>query len=310
MGDMGYFGLKLGEAISSGAGHISQALQRKYELQRQADKEQEERARQEEGRDQQAQMTFASQGIDYDPANPAIAFSKFAETMAARKSREQGMAGEDRELARRLKEAQIRNLETKSTQTALPVAKPSTAQTAVDRAFAKEYSDYVAGGGYADTQGQIRTLEGVLGELQGGKSKLTGPTMSMLPDSIRARLMPKSIAAQQAVEQSIQRSLRQTLGAQFTEKEGEAFMKRGYDPRLSEQENAKKLSTLIDQLKSMAQSKQDAIDYYEKNGSLVGFKGKMYTLRNGELVENAIPSAMAPIMDTAPKPASDPMGLF
>jgi len=111
MGDMGYFGLKLGEAISSGAGHISQALQRKYELQRQADKEQEERARQEEARDQQAQMTFAAQGIDYDPANPAIAFSKFAETMAARKSREQGIAGEDRELARRKTEAQIREME-------------------------------------------------------------------------------------------------------------------------------------------------------------------------------------------------------
>ncbi len=39
--DSGYFGVRLGDAISSGAGHISNALQRKYEIQR---REQEKKA--------------------------------------------------------------------------------------------------------------------------------------------------------------------------------------------------------------------------------------------------------------------------
>lgn len=80
MADSGYFGLKLGEALSSGAGHIANALQRRYELQRQDQLRQEELARQNDLRNQQMQMTFASKGVAYDPKNPAAAFEAFRQT--------------------------------------------------------------------------------------------------------------------------------------------------------------------------------------------------------------------------------------
>lgn len=170
------------------------------------------------------------------------------------------------------------------------------AQEAVDRTFGAEYTRYVASGGYADTMTQITTLEDVLsdlqlaaGERQPGKGEsaknLTGPVITMQPDAVRKRTSPASMAAQQSVEQSVQRSLKQTLGGQFTEKEGTAFMQRGYDPALPEGENSKKLKRAIGQLKMMALAKQQAIDYYEENGTLTGFKGTFYTLKDGEMVQ-------------------------
>lgn len=108
--------------------------------------------------------------------------------------------------------------------------------------------------------------------LEGGE-KMTGPIVGRLPDIFRQSVAPKSIPAQQQVEQSIQKTLRQTLGAQFTEKEGERFLARGYDPRLSPAQNAKKLRDAISQLKQMADAKQKAAEYYETHGTLAGFRG-------------------------------------
>jgi hypothetical protein len=160
--------------------------------------------------------------------------------------------------------------------------KPTTkAQQAVDRSFGNEYQRYVASGGYADTIQQIDTMEGVHKDLSGGKKNLTGPIKSLVPQRFR----PESTAAQQAVEQSVQRSLKQTLGGQFTEREGTMFMQRGYDPRLPEEENAKKLRRAINQLKTMATAKQRAVDYYEENGTLDGFRGEFYTMRDGEMIK-------------------------
>jgi hypothetical protein len=165
-------------------------------------------------------------------------------------------------------------------------SKPSTAQTAVDREFAKDYAKYIAGGGAADTMTQIGSLEEVQLQLEQGK-QLTGPMVSAIPDAIRKRVMPDSVAAQQTVELSIQRTLKQTLGGQFTEREGMLFMQRGYDPALPEAENAKKLARTINQLKMMAVAKQRASDYYEENGTLAGFKGKLFTIKDGDVIETS-----------------------
>lgn len=176
-------------------------------------------------------------------------------------------------------------------------AKPTEAQKAVDRAFGKDYAAYIAGGGYSRTITQLDTLKNANSRLQSGKENLSGPILSMAPE--RARM--KSIAVQQEIEKTIQSSLRETLGAQFTEKEGENLMKRSFDPRLNEKENAKRVGAIIRELEMMAKAKKDAADYYQKNGSLVGYKGKMYTIKNGEMVEMDAPASSMP--------NSDPMGL-
>lgn len=42
---------------------------------------------------------------------------------------------------------------------------------------------------------------------------------------------------------------------------------------------------MITQLKSMAGAKQEAMDYFEQHGTLTGYKGSIYTLKNGEIVK-------------------------
>lgn len=80
--DSGYFGMKVGEALTSGAGHISEALQRKYAMQKrqeEIDKQEVERKRimdiQNKHNAFQTNMQLGSMGVDvqahpYDPMNP------------------------------------------------------------------------------------------------------------------------------------------------------------------------------------------------------------------------------------------------
>lgn len=164
-------------------------------------------------------------------------------------------------------------------------AKPTVAQTVVDRLFAKTYEDYIASGGYADLISQIDSLSEVKKALQAGKDNLTGPVIGNLPLSARAIKYPESIKVQEQAEQTIQRTLRTTLGAQFTEKEGMLFMRRGYNPTLKESINVQKIDEMIAKLKVAGEAKRSAVEYYEQNGTLTGYKGKIYRLnKKGELI--------------------------
>ena len=78
----------------------------------------------------------------------------------------------------------------------------------------------------------------------------------------------------------MQRNLRLILGAQFTEKEGQRLIARAYNPSLSEQENAKRVRNLIKQMQSAAEAKASAARYFEENGTLAGWKGKLPSMRD------------------------------
>jgi len=151
--------------------------------------------------------------------------------------------------------------------------KPTKAQESVDSAYGKEYLDFTQGGA-ADANKALTELKDVLDQLKGG-GQLTGPVLGALPNFVKARTNPGAMAAQETVESTVQRSLRVILGAQFTEKEGERLIARAYNPSLSEAENAIRVQRLFDQLKQGFENKAAAARYYEENGTLRGFKGKL-----------------------------------
>lgn len=176
-------------------------------------------------------------------------------------------------------------------------------QEAADRAFGKEYQDWTAQGGYANVDKQIAQIEAAANALDqddtmtGGIQELYVPGGSS--DFARSRSKPEAFALQQGVEQAIQASLRQTLGSQFTEKEGEKVIARAFDPRLPAKENAKKLRAEIKQLRSRAAEKEAASRYFEQHGTLRGHKpgsmsgegskkewnGKTYILKGNKWIE-------------------------
>lgn len=150
-------------------------------------------------------------------------------------------------------------------------------QKAVDQEFAKDYVAYTAAGGFADVRKQLNQLKGVTAKLKSGQN-LTGPVIGRVPDMIGAWTNPGAIATREAVGEVVQRSLRQVLGAQFTEKEGERLIARAYNPALPEIENRKRVARLRIQLTQAAQAKDQAVRYFEKHGTLKGWKGRLPSL--------------------------------
>lgn len=150
----------------------------------------------------------------------------------------------------------------------------SKGQEALDKDFAKEYSDFVAQGGAADVNKNIEQLNLAAENLKKDDT-LTGSIRGLAPDWIRATTNPKAIATREAVEEIAQRNLRLVLGAQFTQKEGERLIARAFNPLLSTEENSRRVKRLGEQISKAAKVKMEAAKYFEEHGTLVGWKGKL-----------------------------------
>ena len=83
---------------------------------------------------------------------------------------------------------------------------------------------------------------------------------------------PQAKATYDRVTGIVQRTLRETLGAQFTEKEAALLIGRAYDTALSPQENAKRVSSLLAQITNINDARQSKVDYYRTNGTLKGYQ--------------------------------------
>lgn len=172
--------------------------------------------------------------------------------------------------------------------------KPTKGEDAADRAFAKEYVDFKAAGGYADVEKQLSQLQQVSTELGKKGNDFTGPVVGLVPDKLRAFSNPDAVAAKDKVQEVAQRNLRLVLGAQFTEKEGERLIARAYNPSLKPEENKRRVDALIKQIRTAAEAKKDASEYFEKHGTLRGWGGKLPTLSDIEAAIEA-PSNATPI---------------
>ncbi len=155
-------------------------------------------------------------------------------------------------------------------------------QAAVDSAFGKDYADYVAGGGFADVEKQLSQLGQVAAELEKPGNDFTGPAVGLMPEKMRAFTNPQAVDAQNKVEEVAQRNLRLVLGAQFTQVEGERLIARAYNPQLPPEDNAKRVRALIKQIRTAAETKESAAKYFEENGTLTGWTGKMPTVADFE----------------------------
>lgn len=161
-----------------------------------------------------------------------------------------------------------------SQQDIIQQARQQAGGKALDEQFAKDYATFVQGGA-ADSAKQLAQLQDVAKALRAPGANLTGPTLGNIPDTAKNFINPQSVAMRERVEEVVQRSLRAILGAQFTEKEGERLIARAYNPRLSEAENAIRVDRLFTQLNNAFQQKKAAAQYFERNGTLEGWRGKL-----------------------------------
>src|SRR5690606_25213782 len=148
-------------------------------------------------------------------------------------------------------------------------------QTKIDESFADTYLPW-HGGGYADSAKQLDQLNESLGIIENAArdGRNISGVIGTLPNAVQPFINPEGTVAREGVEEVVQRSLREILGAQFTEKEGERLIARAYNPLLSPAENIKRVKRLFGTIQGMAESKQGMVDYFDQNGTLRGYKGK------------------------------------
>jgi hypothetical protein len=136
--------------------------------------------------------------------------------------------------------------------------------------FQKQYVAW-RNGNAADFFDKIQQLRGAVNLLKSGQ-KLSGPVFSRLPAFIRETVNPESVDVRADVEKVIQASLRETLGAQFTEKEGTQLLARTYNPALPETMIAANVEAELNKILAIAKSREAMSRYYEENSTLKGYK--------------------------------------
>ncbi len=164
--------------------------------------------------------------------------------------------------------------------------KPLTpGQKARDTEFGKEYVKWT-GGGQADAEKNITQLEEQITRLESGEN-LTGPVVGNLPRFVGQITAPSSVDVREQVEEVVQRNLREILGAQFTEREGERLISRAYNPSLEEPINARRLRRLAQQMRNAANAKNAMAEHFDQFGTLQGYEGpRMLTMQQmGDMIE-------------------------
>jgi hypothetical protein len=170
--------------------------------------------------------------------------------------------------------------------TVVNVGQGGVAPRKIDEKFADQFIDWTVGGGFSDVQKSLTQLEGAISSLENSpEGSITGKAIGVTPPDVLKLANPQAVATKEAVEEIVQRNLRLILGAQFTEKEGERLIARAYNPALSQKENARRGRLLQEQIFEAAKAKQDAVDYYNQNGTIFGWQGRMFNNTNDFLNE-------------------------
>lgn len=148
------------------------------------------------------------------------------------------------------------------------------AMRTADKDFAKDYNKYIQGGredalkNLEDYQNAIKMLEGPE-EISSVKS--TAIPYIGTKDELQAGLNPKMLEVRRSIRAAVMGTLKQTLGAQFTEAEGERIFNLAYNPALTDAANIKNAKLQLKYLQRTLRHKDATAAYFRKNKTLDGF---------------------------------------
>ena len=141
----------------------------------------------------------------------------------------------------------------------------------VNAGFGQEVVDWNLSGGYTKQLENLSKIDDVIGTLK--EQNVTGKFTGLVPRVIRAFINPDSVAIEDDIRSIIFQSLRETLGAQFTQKEGERLVEASFNILLSEETNIKRLERLKSTILKMAEAKEQAAKYFIANdGDMTGYQ--------------------------------------
>jgi hypothetical protein len=121
---------------------------------------------------------------------------------------------------------------------------------------------------------------------------ISGPWRGLAPDKLRSITNPQAIIVKESIQSAIQETLRPTLGAQFTEKEGERIMNLAYNDTLPPSANIKRAEELQKLLNRKMKFSEDLYKHLEENnGSDKGFDYSKYGMGKSKLEKSEFSSS-------------------
>ena len=103
--------------------------------------------------------------------------------------------------------------------------------------------------------------------------EVTGPVEGGTPFALKLFTNPESIGVEDDIRSIIYQSLRATLGAQFTEREGERLVAATFNKYLSEEVNIKRLERLREETVRGLDTKSEMYNYLQEKGTLQDWEG-------------------------------------
>lgn len=177
---------------------------------------------------------------------------------------------------KRLDEESLEGLESAKTKGQQGGVVVSPLQKKMDEAFANDAIEYL-GGGQAQIEANINNLSDKIRILKSGELNVSGPMVGNIPESAQSFVNPAALSFIGDIRDIVFQSLREKLGAQFTEREGDRLVAAAFDQRLPEAENVKRLERLLKTIEGAASSKEAMIAHYREKGTLDGYEQKALT---------------------------------
>lgn len=140
-----------------------------------------------------------------------------------------------------------------------------------DETFGTNYEQNAAD--YNRNQVQLAQLEDAMVLMESNPGVSGNIIVENLPNFLKPYANTDGTIARERIYEVVQGSLRQILGAQFTQQEGELIMERAFNPNLPVEENIKRVRALAEMLRANSAMDKAKLDYFDTNGTLKGFKG-------------------------------------
>ena len=147
----------------------------------------------------------------------------------------------------------------------------SPTEKVIDEAFGKIAAEYVLNGA-PQIQANLLNLSEKIRILEAGEINVSGKEIGLMSDSLKGIFQPEAASFIGDVRDIVFQSLREKLGAQFTEREGDRLVAAAFNSYLPEEMNIARLQRLYATIEEAARSKQDAINYFDENRTLQGYK--------------------------------------
>ena len=153
----------------------------------------------------------------------------------------------------------------------------TTAEEEIDKKFAKENLEWERGG-KPNMEEEISTLKSIIRRMD--FENVSGPFMGSLPRPLRAISFPKAVDLEDQISGVVFKGLRNALGAQFTEKEGQRFVAAVFNVLLPEEQNQVRLGRLLAKTEATFLQREEQSQYFKEKGTLKGYEAPEYNFKN------------------------------